>query len=217
LKDAAEETRPRQWTDYIKGALFLPLVRSLERDGSLNVIPSSLAARFLETERVTLETGYRFTHMVEEKLVPLVEAVIRQKVADSNVSISGKSYGVINVGTIVLDPRFRENMVTRFRDGTLGCGIELSAQRGRSRSLYLNPEKISSEGIVDVLTEIGARAGEDEVIRSRASELRQSIGTLERALKTVADRIKEPNPFLETLIGLLPKIGKRPNRQSRAV
>jgi hypothetical protein len=209
IKDAAEHGRPREWTDYRKDDLFLPLVRSLERDGSLNLLPPRLSKRFLEVETSALKTSHAFRKVVSDDLTPLVKGIVEQHVTKPSEVISGKPYRSYSIGMMALKPKFDADISQR-PDGTdLGVGIELAMERGHSHSLHLYREKMKSGQLLDVLHEIEQAISANVPTQRSANELRQVTKEIGVVLELISSRIKDPHPLIETITQAVPDVFRR--------
>jgi len=145
IKDAAERGRPREWGDYkLKGDQHMPLVRSMEHDGSLNLLPQRLSRQFLDAEKRALKSSHDFRKVVREELTPLVKSIVERHVTKASEVISGRPYRSFSIGMMALKMKLDADLSQQLSNANVGVGIEMAMDRGHSHQLYVYPEKLKS-------------------------------------------------------------------------
>jgi hypothetical protein len=94
-------------------------------------------------------------------------------------------------------------------DGLIGVAIEIPAGKAAARQLYIYKERIQLASLDDLLTQVEQIVRSDQPLRRASEGLQAVIPKLDKLLVTLASRIKDPNPFLETLIESVPDMFRR--------
>jgi hypothetical protein len=210
IKDSAERGRPKDWADFkLVGNRFMPVVVSLVADGRISMLPKRLATEMLSVEHNVLMAGGQFKKIVAEKLGPAVTNAVTAVVTQPFVGVSGKSFGSYQIGQLALGEKISRDRLMGEAGKEIGVGIELSLSAGQSRQLQIFEETLQSGSVSDLLSTIDQVISDHDEAQKAATTLRSAVGRVDLLLKRLARRIKDPNPFFETIFEAVPDLFRR--------
>jgi hypothetical protein len=210
IRDLAEQGRPKDWMDFkFSGDRYIPLVKSLENDGRINVLPKRLAAQMSFVEMNSLNTGYKFKETMRDKLAPIVSEAFEADVTKPTQSINGSPYSVYGLGELALGREFSRDNLIDAEGNKVGVSIELSMKAGRTSGLFAFEQTLKNKFMPEFLSKIEHLISSHEASKQQANNLRAAMTEVETLLKEISRRIKDPNPFFETLITAIPDVFRR--------
>jgi hypothetical protein len=207
IKDAAERGRPKGWADFkLVGNRSMPVVVSLEADGRISMLPQRLAKQMLAVEQSVLMAGGQFKKTVAEKLGPAVTDAVTAVVQQPFVWLSGKTFSSYQIGQLALGQKFSRDRLVDETGKELGVGIELSLSAGQSRQLQIFQQTLQTGSVSDLLSAIERVVSNQGEAQKAVTELRSAVGRVDILLKQISRRIKDPNPFFETIFEAVPDV-----------
>lgn len=210
IKDAAERGRPKDWADFkLVGNRYMPVVVSLEADGRISMLPKRLATEMLSVEYGVLMAGGQFKKNVAERLAPAVTNTVTAVVTKPYEVANGKSYGSYQIGQLALGDKFSRDRLSNEAGQEVGVGIEFSFSAGQSRQLQIFQEKLQTGSVSNLLSAIEQVISNHEETQETATALRSANGRVDLLLKRLSRRIKDPNPFFETIFEAVPDVFRR--------
>lgn len=210
LKELLRRTKsadPMRWPDFkLEREGYMPLMRKLEKSGDLNLLPPTLGADLVKVEFEALQAGQKFRRYAEEELAPKLDEFIRSKVDTSKpVPSSDASKGYISFtpfSALIADERYIASTTDRLATTTPRLGFGMRLPGGKVETVMIIPERLVEGDLPSfyrALTEETKKIGADA-----AAELAKTGEELEWAIQVVSERIRDPHPFSETVLGIIP-------------
>ena len=210
LRDAAIRGRPKDYSDFdLIGERYVSPMDALERDGQISLLPKSLARKMTEVEREMLMAGGRFKDEVGEKLAPIFTQAVEALATKPRESFSGRAYTPYNIGKLVLGETVDREVRTTVDGREIGVAFELMLEGARTSQLYLYQERLREGTVAEALSRLEEIISSHDGSKQQALALKAAIAKLDALLGSIAARIKDPHPFLETIREALPDVFRR--------
>lgn len=208
MKDSIGSGRPKEWADYpLDGNNYWPLLRTMEREGTINILPASLGRDLILVEKEFLTAAFHFKRNLEDQLSPSVSDIVEEHVSGATNPMQGSSYVEIDFGFLVLGQKTAyKHLINRLTTERLGINLRLPIENGKISQKYIFSDNIKSGRIEDVVAKIEAATLANEETSKRVEELRRWEGKVSDFMGKVSVRIKDPHPLWETVLGVVGSI-----------
>ena len=156
LKESIENGTPKQWESYrTQGGKYIPPIKSLEQDGTINALPDRLARDLLEVEKTTLFNNWQWKKMIEDSVSPEIRSTFLNSIDGDGKSRSGGSYRPIRLSKMMMlnDEEFSKSL-NGLDDGTHGLGLELTMVSNRTDTLYAYSDSLKSGSLSELAQKV---------------------------------------------------------------
>lgn len=197
-----------RWTDFkLEREGYMPLMRKLEKSGDLNLLPASLALDLLKVELEAVQAGEKFQRFVTEDLAPRLAEFMSTRVVDGSKPLpsSQASKGYMSFdpsSALVADERYIAATADRLAGETPRLGFGMRVEGGKIETMMIVPERLPSGDLPEFYRSLVAETKNHGA--EAMAELAKTEVELEWAVTTVSERIRDPHPFAETVLGILP-------------
>jgi hypothetical protein len=159
-----------------------------------------------DVEREMLIAGGHFKEEVGDKLVPVFTQAMEAVVTKPKEPIAGRAFIPVNIGRLVMGETINRQMRLTTDGREIGVAVELMLGGGRTSQLYLHTDKLRDVTITEALAHLEHTVSVHEGSRQQALALKAGITKLDSVLGSIAARIKDPHPFLETIREAVPDL-----------
>ncbi|WP_162932913.1 hypothetical protein [Roseovarius sp. EL26] len=197
LKESIALGKPMQWDSFrTEGNKYIPPVKALELDGTINALPDGLAKSLIDVEQTTLFNNWQWKKMIEDGVGPEIKSAMHDKIDGEGKSLEKRPYRQVRISSLMLlDSNQTAELAEGLETGDIGLGIEFSLQGGRTDMLHAYPETLKSGTLPDFVKEIKELSLASDEARGLADIHRTKVKEIESLMFLVAKRIKDPHPF----------------------
>lgn len=219
MKEALDSGRPKTWSDYEKEhRRYWPVARDMERNGTLNLLPSRLVDHILQAEKDALLELFQFYDHLEKQLIPEIKSYIESRLCNLRKPVAGEKYVEVHIDALCLySDTDLNNLLCRLRENVDGFSVEFAMKHGKTDAIYIFPDEIGTteKPLAEFLQEIVDTINNDPKACENAASMRKVAQNLTSVMEILAKRIREPHPLWETLCGIkLELLGDKGRRDS---
>lgn len=103
MKESIISGKPMQLDDFhTKTDKYIPPIKELELDGTVNALPAALAKSLVEVEQTTLFNNWQWKKMIEDTVAPEIQVAFRDRITGDGKSLQGQPYRTIRLSSLML-------------------------------------------------------------------------------------------------------------------
>jgi hypothetical protein len=208
IHDQSMSGKPKRWSDYpLVASRYVPKVMALEKDGRIGMLPDRLGKALLQLEQDALVAASNFYSAVtDETLRAQIASTFDLRVDSPRRMLNGRAYVSYNLAELA--SKGTSNFRSR-DDLTLGYGFMIPCLEKPGDQFYIYPEQMRVGNVDELFEQIAADIKGNERLQSAITVLATIQVRTRSVLMVLASRIKDPNPFWETLTQALPDLFRR--------
>lgn len=205
IVEAAAAGQLKQWQDYKtnRSGHYLPLMKSMQHDGSIHLLPRRIADRLVELETNFLIAAFKFNEALREWAIPAVVEQFRRDIEAPEKSIHHRTYVLVSLIKLILEGgSYRRAIGERLsNDPELGIAVETPLERGQTQMLYAYSDKAKSEiSVAAFRIRLADLTAAMSAINAPAKQVRKVLADIHRSRGTISARISDPHPLWETVV-----------------
>lgn len=211
LMESTDSGFPKVYSDFqLQGDKYLPLIRSMDIDGSIHILPRPIANELLSAEQDILVTGWHYRKLIQDQLAPLAKGIFEASVSNPAKAIEKRPLRRVRIGLMMLqDQNFLHEINENIAAENHGLGLELATERGRTEQLYAYPDTMREGTIQTLLDDLARMIGEHQEATGRIAEIKRCRDRVARLKESISSRISDPHPLWETLFRGLADLFRR--------
>ena len=201
LKESIENGTPKQWESYRnKDHKEVPLIHGLEQDGTLNALPDRIGKQLIDVEKSTLFNNWHWRELISGKIAGEIRYTFLNCVDGGTIYLQGVAYREIRLSKIMMmgDHEF-ESFFAKLENDQVGFGLNLEMLENRSDIIYAYRSTLNSGTLSALANKIRSESLSTSEAVALVDKNRQQIQELEKLIKVISKRIKEPHPFWSSI------------------
>ena len=180
----------------MKGNKFIPPVKELELDGTINALPEALAKTLAEVEQTTLFNNWQWKKMIEDNVAPEIQAALGDRITGDGKLLIGKPHREIRLSSLMLlDAKQLAELCKGLDTGDIGVGIEFTLVGNRTEMLYVYPETLKEGSLSDLIKELKELSLSSEDVKGLVGICATKLAEIDSLMASVGKMIKDPHPF----------------------
>jgi hypothetical protein len=197
MKESIVSGKPMQWDDFrTQGNKYIPLVKELELDGTINALPEALAKALLEVEQTTLFNNWQWKKMIEDIVGPQIQSAFRDRISGDGKSLQNRPYRQIRLSSLMLlNATQLEDLCKGLVTGDVGVEIELALVGSKTNTLHAYPETLKVGSLDKLVKDMRELALSSDEAKGLARIHTTKMAEIDELMALVGKRIKDPHPF----------------------
>ena len=197
MKESIVSGKPMQWENFpTKRDKYIPPVKELELDGTINALPEALAKALVEVEQTTLFNNWQWKKMIEDTVGPEIQAVFRDRITGDGKSLQGRPYRQIRLSCLMLlDAEQVTELCKGLETGDTGVGIEFALVGNKTDMLHAYPESLQEGSLSDFVKELREISLSSDEAKGLAGIHTTKLAEIDALMASVGKRVKDPHPF----------------------
>lgn len=197
MKESIVSGKPMQWENFrTKGNNYIPPVKELELDGTINALPEALAKALVEVEKTTLFNNWQWKKMIEDNVSPEIQSAFRDRISGDGKSLQSRPYRQIRLSRLMLlDAEQLDEFCKGLETEDVGVGIEFTLVGSRTDMLHAYPKTLKAGSLIEFVKELRELALSSDEAKGFARVHMTKIAEIDDLMASVGKRIKDPHPF----------------------
>lgn len=197
MRESIISGKPMQWDNFrTKKDKYIPPIKELELDGTVNALPEALAKSLVEAEQTTLFNNWQWKKMIEDTVAPEIQAAFRDRITGDGKSLQGQPYRQIRLSSLMLlDAEQVAELYKGIEAGGTGVGIEFTLVGNKTDMLHAYPESLKEGSLSDFVKELRELSLSSDEAKGLAGIHKTKLSEIDALMASVAKRIKDPHPF----------------------
>ena len=197
MKESITSGKPMQWDNFrTERDKYIPPIKELELDGTINALPEALAKALVEVEQTTLFNNWQWKKMIEDTVAPEIQAAFRERITGDGKSLQGQPYRQIRLSRLMLlDTEQVVELCKGLETGGTGVGLEFKLVGNRTDMLYAYPGTIKEGSLSEFVEELRELSLSSDEAKGLADIHTNKLAEIDALMTSVGKRIKDPHPF----------------------
>lgn len=197
MRESIVSGKPMQWESFrTAGNKYIPPVKELELDGTINALPEELGKALLEVEQSALFNNWQWKKMIEDSVGPEIKSAFRDRIDGEGKSLQNRPYRQIRLSSLMLlDTKQLTDFCTGLGADEVGLGVEFTLVGNRTDMLHAYPETLKELSLSKFVKELRELSLSSDEAKGLAEIHKTKMKEIDGLMVSVGKRIKDPHPF----------------------